>query len=281
MKLTYYGTSAGGGIPEIFCHCRVCEYARANRGKDIRTRSQAVIDGRLSIEYPVDTFLHSTYCGLDMRKINHVLITHAHYDHFLTQDILSRPEGTTEPVRFYASEKSGAPFKRAIEAGEEAYRTGKRKRTCNFKVEMNFLEFYKPTQILDYTVIPLRARHADNIDGMIFIISSGGKNILWAHDTGVFRTEAIEYIRDSGIVFDFISLDCTLERGNPITPAHMDLNQCKQMLDVLSANGNTREGTVTAISHIGHLVKRTHEELEREARELGMCVAYDGMTIEI
>ena len=59
MKIKFYGTSAGGGIPEIFCYCRVCEYARQHGGKDIRTRSQAVIDDCLGMEYPVDTFAHT------------------------------------------------------------------------------------------------------------------------------------------------------------------------------------------------------------------------------
>ena len=51
MKIKYYGTSAGAGIPEIFCNCRVCNYARENKGKDIRTRSQAVIDEKNNRRY--------------------------------------------------------------------------------------------------------------------------------------------------------------------------------------------------------------------------------------
>ena len=78
MKLTYYGTGAGAGIPEIFCDCRVCRYAREKGGKEIRSRSQAVIDGVLSLDYPVDTFLHTAFYGLDMRKVKNVLITHGH-----------------------------------------------------------------------------------------------------------------------------------------------------------------------------------------------------------
>ena len=50
MKLKYYGTGGGGGIPEIFCDCRVCRNAREVGGKEIRTRSRrqdrAGISGR-------------------------------------------------------------------------------------------------------------------------------------------------------------------------------------------------------------------------------------------
>lgn len=30
MKIKYYGTGTSGAIPEMFCSCRVCEYARSH-----------------------------------------------------------------------------------------------------------------------------------------------------------------------------------------------------------------------------------------------------------
>ena len=281
MKIQYYGTSAGGGIPEIFCSCRVCESARRIGGKEIRTRSQAVIDGRLGIDYPVDTFLHSLYHGLDMRKIRHVLITHAHHDHFLPADILSRPLGMDEAVRFYSSEKSISALQKSIDAREEAFRSGKRIRTCDFRVEAHTLHFYEPIEILDYRITPLRANHAASIDAMLFVIQSKSKNVLWAHDTGLLEKEVLEYLKKSNLRFDLVSLDCTLKRGEPITKHHMDIEQCLITVNCLRENGNLNDATKVILSHIGHLVERTHEELVAEAEELGMTVAYDGMTIEI
>ena len=43
MKIKYYGTGTSGAIPEMFCSCRVCEYARSYGGKEIRSRSQATV----------------------------------------------------------------------------------------------------------------------------------------------------------------------------------------------------------------------------------------------
>ncbi len=45
-------------------------------------------------------------------------------------------------------------------------------------------------------------------------------------------------------------------------------------------NGNANGDTKFVLSHIGHPVDRTHEELTREAAEYGMIAAYDGMEIE-
>lgn len=282
MKIKYYGTSAGAGIPEIFCSCRVCEQARREGGKNVRTRSQAVIDGVLGIDYPVDTFLHTIYGGLDMRTLKTVLITHAHYDHFLPADILSRAVGMTEPIKFCFSEQSGRNFCNSLKARAEAFRTGKS--ICNHNevlVETAFLEPYREAVLSGYRVIPLKARHGGEIGALNYVIQKDGKSILWAHDTGKLYPEVLEFLKESGIRFDFVSLDCTLKRGEQITPNHMDLDWCIETAEALRNNRNADEKTVFMLSHIGHLVERTHEELSEEAAAYGMTVAYDGMTVEI
>ena len=74
MRIQYYGTGDGYGIPEPFCSCRLCSYAREHGGKDVRTRSQAVIDD-LMIDCSVDLLAHTLFYGLDMRKYPNILIT--------------------------------------------------------------------------------------------------------------------------------------------------------------------------------------------------------------
>ena len=282
MKIKYYGTSAGAGIPEIFCSCRVCEYARAHKGKDYRTRSQAVIDGVLGVDYS-DVFQHTLHYGLDMRDIKHVLITHNHYDHFMSADIISRAVGMTEPIHFYFSEKSGAGLAKTVQARKEAFASGARK--CNGNevlVETHFLEKKEVYEIAGYTVIPLLARHnGDKLDAYIYIIQKDGKSILWAHDTGKFRTETKEYLKECGIRFDMVSLDCTLKRGDQITSGHMDVDWCMEMVELMREYGNVDDKTRIFLSHIGHLVERTHDELAAEVAPLGMEVAYDGLEVEI
>ena len=136
--------------------------------------------------------------------------------------------------------------------------------------------------ILKYKITPLRANHGRaELYAMNYIIESDGKSILWAHDTGKLTEDTLEYIKNSGIVFDLVSLDCTLKRGEQITPRHMDLDWCVETVDTLKSTNNVNEKTTVVLSHIGHLVERTHDELSFDAAEYGMVVAYDGMTIEI
>ena len=177
MKIKFYGTSAGGGIPEIFCYCRVCENARKNGGKDVRTRSQAVIDDCLGIEFPVDTFAHTAYRGLDMRKVRNILITHAHHDHFLIQDVLSRPQGV-DKVNFYMPKDSSGILKELLKEREEAYRSGRMKRTCDFTVAVYDLEHYQTYDVAGYLVTPLRARIMKIWD-RLYILSVKMKNAFY------------------------------------------------------------------------------------------------------
>ena len=45
MNIQYLGTAAAEGWPAPFCACPVCSYARAARGRNLRTRTQALIGG--------------------------------------------------------------------------------------------------------------------------------------------------------------------------------------------------------------------------------------------
>ena len=58
MELTYLGTAAAEGFPAMFCNCAHCREARALGGKNIRTRSQALVNDDLLIDFPADTYMH-------------------------------------------------------------------------------------------------------------------------------------------------------------------------------------------------------------------------------
>ena len=281
MKLKYYGTGAGYGLPEVFCDCRICRHARENGGKNIRTRSMALLDGCLAIDLSVDTFHHCAFAGLDMHKVKHVLVTHSHHDHFFTSDLFSRVRGMTEPVNFYLSEASGKSVNAIVEKHKAEFAAGTRDPKAWTLAEVHTLEYFKPIEILEYKITPLPARHVKALEPMIFVIERGGKSILWGHDTGLLLPEAAEWIKNSGLHFDLVSLDCTLRRGEQITKSHMDLDWCIETATMLRDGGNANDNTKFILSHIGHLVDRTHDELTSEAAEYGMIAAWDGMEIEI
>ncbi|MCI6850276.1 MAG: hypothetical protein MR883_02010, partial [Clostridiales bacterium] len=75
MKITYYGTAAGEAWPGVFCRCELCEKARTLGGKNIRTRSQALVNDDLLLDLPPENHMHSLLYGLDLSKVEALLFT--------------------------------------------------------------------------------------------------------------------------------------------------------------------------------------------------------------
>ena len=69
MKLTYLGTAASEGFPAVFCNCEFCQEARRLKGKNIRTRSQSLVNDDLLIDIPPDTFMHFLQNNIDIMTI--------------------------------------------------------------------------------------------------------------------------------------------------------------------------------------------------------------------
>lgn len=93
MKLQYLGTAAAEGVPSVFCNCTVCQEARIKKGRHIRTRSQALIDDTLLVDFNADTYAHSLRFDIDLSKLEHVIITHAHEDHYYPTELFNRQQG--------------------------------------------------------------------------------------------------------------------------------------------------------------------------------------------
>ena len=90
MKIQFLGTAAAEGMPAVFCNCAVCQEARRLGGKNIRTRSQALIDDQLLIDLPADTYMHFLTNGIEGDRIGHLLITHSHEDHLYPDELEMR-----------------------------------------------------------------------------------------------------------------------------------------------------------------------------------------------
>ncbi|MBR0181430.1 MAG: MBL fold metallo-hydrolase [Prevotella sp.] len=79
MRLTFLGTGTSCGVPVIGCKCEVCQSADPH---DKRTRCSALIETdktRLLIDCGPD--FRQQILPQPFRKIDAILITHAHYDH--------------------------------------------------------------------------------------------------------------------------------------------------------------------------------------------------------
>lgn len=90
MKIRYLGTAATEGFPAAFCNCKSCTAARKDISKELRTRSQMLIDTELMIDFPPESYYHAMRFGIDLSAVRTLLVTHSHTDHFYAQEFVNR-----------------------------------------------------------------------------------------------------------------------------------------------------------------------------------------------
>ena len=279
MKIKFYGTAAAEGFPGMFCSCETCEKARKAGGKNIRTRSQTVIDNELMIDFSADSYLHTLNYGLDLRKIKACLLTHGHDDHFYPYDFHYRAygyayfmnENEKEPLQIYSTKAS---------VNDSLHIIDDTKKRDEKSVNWNEIVPFKTYEILNYKVTPLKADHAKNLDPVIYIIEKDGTAILYAHDTGYFLDETWKYIENSNIKFDFVSLDCTSILNEKAYSNHMGIKACCDVKERLLKK-NATENTVFCLHHFSHNGKLIYDDLVPVAKELGFEVTYDSVEFVI
>ena len=277
VKLTYLGTAAAEGWPALFCRCEYCLKALKAGGKNLRTRSQAMINDDLLLDFPADSFDHMIRNGLDFSAVRTLLITHSHLDHFAPPDLHLRntayyAHNLTSPVLdLYANE-------RVLEKLEAECRLRPEEPTAD-GLTAHLVKAYEPFVSGRYTVTPLRAYHALEENALNYVISDGEKTVLYLHDTGMLYDDVYVYLKEHRIRADLISYDCTYV-ALPSGGGHMGLDSCPAVRAKLEEIGVSGPETVSVINHFSHNGKLIYDELVPVAEKLGFLTSYDGMVIE-
>lgn len=283
MKIKFLGTAAAEGFPAFFCSCRVCEKARAAGGRNIRSRSQSLINDDLLIDYSADTYYHTLVHGLDLRKVKSLLITHSHDDHLYPYDLTYRtspvyaqfPNGGKDkkPLDIYVTKHSGKILRKCFIAEKVMIKDRK-------AVSVHRIKKFEPFETAGYSVTAVTADHDMKTDPVFYLISKDGKNILYGHDTGYFLKQTWDYIEKNKIKFDLVTLDCTCGEAEKSYSYHMGLNACRDVKKRLLQNGNADENTIFCLNHFSHTCGYTYDELCEIAEKEGFIVSFDGLEIE-
>jgi len=284
MVLQYLGTGAAEGWPGMFCSCEVCEMARKRGGRNIRTRSQALVfankfgegtpDERLLIDLTPDTYLHYLMHNVELNKIGHLIITHSHHDHFLPTEL---------KYRGGVYSNSAADFKMHVYGNETVIDRCKvfvetairgTKEQYAFHIAENFVPFSAG----EFTVTALPALHARDERCLNYMIEHNGRRLLYGNDTGIFQQEVWDFI--AGKPFDLISLDCTFgihKEGNN----HMGLPDILEMKEHFTLLNCLKPDTRLVINHFSHNGGACYDEMVELATPHGLDVSYDGGIWEI
>ena len=273
MKIKYLGTAAAEGIPAMFCACELCQKARRLGGKDVRMRSQMLIDGDILVDFGPDVFYFTLKYGFNLSQIRYFLITHSHGDHWIPQPFEYRKQGFSyEHIRkeFYiiGSDKiTGDPLLLSLEEKIPGRRVTAKP--------------FEPLFFCDLKVTPLPAAHTPGECALTYLIERDGKSLLYFNDTGVVGKEVDEFLKAAGARIDLVSFDCTKGDIPYNYNSHMSLAECTSMKERFLEAGICGSFTRFIVTHFSHNCRYTHAELEQAARKYGFTAAYDGLEIEI
>lgn len=288
MKLKYLGTAAAEGVPAVFCNCPLCAKAKELGGKDIRSRSQALVNDDLLLDFGPDTLWHVARFGVDLAKIRTLLITHAHEDHYAPSELayrthrfaylngdLTSDDRDVPKLDVFITKKS---YKyHCVKSFEKRYLERGRA-----PIKFHFAKAFSPFTAGSYTITPLKANHAPGFEAVFYLISDGRSNLLYAHDTGIFPDETFRYLKETQAKLDFVSLDCTgmFSTHNTGGGRHMNLERNLVVRQKLLEAGCADEHTVWCCNHFSHNGKSTHAQLCETLGKEGFLVSYDGMEVE-
>ncbi len=276
MIFRYLGTGAAEGTPAVMCQCPLCREAREKGGRFIRTRMQAMIDGKLLLDFGPDTYLHSLQYGLDLCAVHSCLITHVHEDHFYPADIRNRKR-----YACYPDEEIPLTVFGSAEVGDQLGATDGGNVTGDGRVVFRQVTAFEPFTTEGFTVTPLPAIH-NTRQPLIYLIQKEERSVLYAHDTNGLSPETWDYLKKHPLHLDLVSVDCTEGMTQLEGPAsHMNFTRDAAFRRQLIETGLADERTRVIASHIAHNAKVGYEGQLDPAVNEGIEISFDGMEIEI
>jgi phosphoribosyl 1,2-cyclic phosphate phosphodiesterase len=254
VRVLFLGTGTSHGVPMIGCDCDVCRSADP-RDKRFRPSIYVQFPGGVSVLVDTTPDLRTQALQHDLRRVDAVLITHAHADHIMGLDEVRRfnaLSGASMPI--HADEGTLAAVRRLFDYAFDA-----NGRQGGGVPKLDLVPIDGPFQVRGHDVVPVPIRH-------------GRADILG------FRFGAFAYLTDcSGVPepsmpllehLDVLVLDALRKRPHP---THFTLAEA---IDVARRIG-ARETYFTHIAHdLGHAA--TTAELPA-----GMALAYDGLALDV
>ena len=271
MEILICGTGAAEGFPALFCVCDVCKNARERGGKEIRSRAAYMLNDRIRIDFGPDSNHHQMKYGLDYAKLDHLLFTHSHDDHWFPTDISYRQKGFStvdKTLQVWGNEKVERRFVNEVGGDWSRY----------------FMEFNEliPFQAIDLgegvVAMPIPAAHDRSEECLNYLVESEGKRILLGHDTGWWDGVTWEFVGNKPI--DLVILDCTYGIRDH-EKNHMGGLTLVRFVEELRKRGSLSPDATLVATHFSHNCGSNYAELEAFFKPHDFVVAFDGMKLQV
>ena len=252
MKLTFLGTGTSCGVPTIGCQCYTCSSTDA---KDKRLRCSALIEteqSRLLIDCGPD--FRQQIMNQPFRKIDGILITHAHYDHMGGMDDI-RPYCQFGEINVYAD-----PIARQGMLQMLPYCFAEHRYPGVPAIQLHEIHPHEALRIGDLDIMPFQVMHHD-----LPILGFRIGPLAYITDMKTIDDAELDYIKGAEV------LVVNALRQKP-HHSHQTLDEAVDFACLIGARQ-------TWLIHSSHDIGR-HEEVNASLPK-DIQMAYDGQEIEI
>ena len=269
------GTAAAEGWPAPFCRCAACDGARRRGGPNIRTRSGAIIDDDLKIDWGPDTLMQLQRAGRCADTLRTLVFTHQHSDHIVPSELLwAVPPYTNtppaSPLVIYGNETVLALLHDNIKPSLAANNL----EACPLTP---FVPVVTPT---GDTLLPLPSDHAPGALVLRVTRARDNKTLFYGHDSGLYPAATLDALCD-GVLLDVALFDCTHGGQDLGNRGHMGVSGVVQMVEELWKRGAVDDTTRLVATHFSHNGGLLYEELVERFLPHGIRVAFDGMVVAV
>jgi len=289
--LLILGSAAAEAIPAYFCECRVCREAAALGGRELRHRTSYNFGGVLQIDFGPDALQGMWAHRGRLHRMRHLLVTHAHEDHFAPEELLYHGAGfcgtPTETLTIHGTRPTWERLRSELAPTDP----------CSFEERFkgSRIAFHEFKRLDDFEIPDIGARvrafpadHAEELEAVVFLITMGGRTVFIGNDTGYLREpswEALAKLRGE-VAIDVAVLDntgmlqgvpggagCVWDRG------HMSAPTVLRTFERLGELGLLAPDCVRAVNHFSHNGGSTTAEMEAFYGPRGILVGYDGLVL--
>ena len=252
MRLTFLGTGTSCGVPTIGCQCRVC---RSTDPKDKRLRCSALVETgqtRLLIDCGPD--FRQQMMAQPFRRIDGILITHAHYDHMGGMDDV-RPYCQFGEINVYAD-----PIARKGLLEMLPYCFAENRYPGVPAIQLHEIHKHEPFTIGDISIMPIEVMH-----GRLPILGYRMGPLTYITDMKTIADGELEYIKGTEV------LVVNALRQEP----HHSHQTVAEAVSFARRVGARRTLLIHSSHHIG-----LHDEVNASLPS-DIQLAYDGQVVEV
>jgi len=258
VKLTFLGTGTSCGVPTIGCQCEVCQ---STNPKDKRLRTSALVEtGTTRILIDCGPDFRQQMLSQPFRRIDGILITHAHYDHMGGMDDV-RPYCQFGEINVYAD-----PLARQGLLQMLPYCFAENRYPGVPAIQLHELHKHESLRIGDLDIMPIEVMHHDlPILGYCITQHSSPLTLTYITDMKTIADTELPYIADSEVL---------VVNALRFTPHHSH-QTVEEAVSFARRVGARHTYLIHGSHHIG-----LHDETCRILPP-GVELAYDGQVIEM